>query len=179
MRLVNMTTQNAEIVRLGDHPIHYSQSEPLVRNIDRHVQLKYPFYMFDEKSFEIDEEGQPWWICPVQTRTIGLFGGTTIERVVMCNATTGECQDLAIDEVPQWVDRAYPAELLIEQYNWSGKYKNGWLNSFLGQEGVVQTTPGTDGQVGYNYIAKDDDVWVYTGVTLGHCGQLHRRASCW
>ena len=113
--LVNMTTQNAEIVRLGDHPIHYSQSEPLVRNIDRHVQLKYPFYMFDEKSFEIDEEGQPWWICPVQTRTIGLFGGTTIERVVMCNATTGECQDLAIDEVPQWVDRAYPAELLSEQ----------------------------------------------------------------
>ena len=83
----------------------------------------------------------------------------------MCNATTGECQDLAIDEVPQWVDRAYPAELLIEQYNWSGKYKNGWLNSFLGQEGLVQTTPGTDGQVGYNYIAKDDDVWVYTGVT--------------
>ena len=40
-------------------PIYYSQSEPLVRNIDRHVQLKYPFYMFDEKSFEIDEEGQP------------------------------------------------------------------------------------------------------------------------
>lgn len=163
--LVNMTTQNAEIVRLGDKPIHYSQSEPLVRNIDRHVQLKYPFYMFDEKSFEIDEEGQPWWICPVQTRTIGLFGGTTIKRVVMCNATTGECQDLSIEEVPQWVDRAYPAELLIEQYNWSGKYKNGWLNAFLGQEGVVQTTPGADGQVGYNYIAKDDDVWVYTGVT--------------
>ena len=163
--LVNMTTQNAEIVRLGDHPIHYSQSEPLVRNIDRHVQLKYPFYMFDEKSFEIDEEGQPWWICPVQTRTIGLFGGTTIERVVMVNATTGECTDLAIDDVPQWVDRAYPAELLIQQYNWSGKYQDGWLNSWLGQKNVVQTTPGTDGNVGYNYIAKDDDVWVYTGVT--------------
>ena len=163
--LVNMTTQNAEIVKLGDSPIHYSQSEPLVRNIDRHVQLSYPFYMFDEKSFEIDENGHPWWICPVQTRTIGLFGGTTIYRVVLCDATTGECQDLAIEDVPQWVDRAYPAELLIQQYNWSGKYKNGWLNSFLGQEGVVQTTPGTDGQVGYNYIAKDDDVWVYTGVT--------------
>lgn len=163
--LVNMTTQDAEIVKLGDSPIHYSQSEPLVRNIDRHVQLKYPFYMFDEKSFEIDEEGHPWWVCPVQTRTIGLFGGTTICRVVLCDATTGECQDLAIEDVPQWVDRAYPAELLIQQYNWSGKYKNGWLNAYLGQEGVVQTTPGTDGQVGYNYIAKDDDVWVYTGVT--------------
>ncbi len=163
--LVDMTTQDAKIVTLGDQPIHYSESEPLARNIDRYVQLKYPFYMFDEKSFEIDEDGHPWWICPVQTRTIGLFGGTTISRVVLCDATTGETQDLAIEEVPQWVDRAYPAELLIEQYNWSGAYSDGWLNSVLGQRNVVQTTPGTDGNVGYNYIAKDDDVWVYTGVT--------------
>lgn len=163
--LVDMTTQDAQIVKLGDRAIFYSRSEPLARNIDRYVQLKYPFYMFDEKSFEIDEDGQPWWICPAQTRTIGLFGGTTIERVVMVNATTGECTDLAIDDVPQWVDRAYPAELLIQQYNWSGKYQDGWLNSWLGQKNVVQTTPGTDGNVGYNYIAKDDDVWVYTGVT--------------
>lgn len=163
--LVNMRTQDAQIVRLGDNPIYYSQSEPLGRNIDRYVQLKYPFYMFDEKSFEIDEDGHPWWICPVQTRTIGLFGGTTINRVVMCDATTGETQDLAIGDVPQWVDRAYPAELLIQQYNWSGKYKDGWLNSVFGQRNVVQTTPGTDGNLGYNYIAKDDDVWVYTGVT--------------
>ena len=163
--LVDMTTQDAQIVKLGDRAIFYSRSEPLARNIDRYVQLKYPFYMFDEKSFEIDEDGQPWWICPVQTRTIGLFGGTTIERVVMVNATTGECTDLAIDDVPQWVDRANPAELLIQQYNWSGKYQDGWLNSWLGQKNVVQTTPGTDGNVGYNYIAKDDDVWVYTGVT--------------
>lgn len=163
--LVDMTTQDAEIVKLGENAIFYSQSEPLARNIDRYVQLKYPFYMFDEKSFEIDEDGAPWWICPVQSRTIGLFGGTTISRVVMVNATTGECTDIAIDEVPEWVDRAYPAELLIEQYNWSGKYKDGWLNSWLGQKNVVQTTPGTDGNVGYNYIAKDDDVWVYTGVT--------------
>ena len=40
--LVNMTTQDAEIVRLEDNPIHYSESEPLVRNIDRHVQLQLP-----------------------------------------------------------------------------------------------------------------------------------------
>ena len=163
--LVNMTTQDAEIVRLDDSPIYYSESEPLARNIDRYVQLKYPFYMFDQKSFEIDDDGHPWWICPVQTRTIGLFGGTDIERVVMVDATTGECQDLAIEDVPQWVDHAYPTDLLIEQYNWSGAYKDGWLNSWLGQSGVVQTTPGTDGMPGYNYIAKDDDVWVYTGVT--------------
>ncbi|NTU89620.1 MAG: Tat pathway signal sequence [Actinobacteria bacterium] len=163
--LVNMTTQEAEIVRLENDVIHYSQSEPLARNIDRYVQLKYPLYMFDQKSFEIDEDGNPWWICPVQDRTIGLFGGLTISRVILCNATTGECQDLAVEDCPQWVDRVYPAELLIQQYNFSGAYSGGWWNSWVGQSGVVQTTPGTNGQLGYNYLAKDDDVWVYTGVT--------------
>ena len=163
--LVDMTTQDAEIVRLGDSPIFYSQSEPLARNIDRHVQLSYPFYIFGEKSFEIDEDGHPWWICPVKDYTIGLFGGETVSRVVLCDATTGECHDLAVEECPEWVDRVFPAELLIQQYNWYGAYNNGWLNSFLGQEGVVRTTPGTDGTLGYNYLAKDDDVWVYTGVT--------------
>ena len=163
--IVDMTTQESKIVRLGDSPIYYSQSEPLERNIDRYVQLKYPTYIFDEKSFEIDESGHPFWICPVRTYTIGLFGGYTISRVVICDATTGECQDIAIGDVPEWVDRAYPSNLLIEQYNWYGRYHNGWLNSFIGQEGVVKTTPGVDGTLGYNYIAKDDDVWVYTGVT--------------
>lgn len=163
--LVNMTTQDAEIVRLDDKPIHYSQSEPLMRNIDRHVQLSYPFYIFDEKSFEIDEEGQPWWTCPVKDFTIGLFGGQTISKVIMCNATTGECIEYAIEDCPTWVDRAFPSELLVEQYNWYGAYANGWINSWLGQSGVVQTTPGTNGQLGYNYIAKDDDVWLYSGVT--------------
>ncbi len=164
--LVNMTTQDAEIVRLGEgNGMKYTASEPLARNIDRYIQLKYPFYIFDEKSFEIDEDGQPWWICPVRKYTIGLFGGETIDHVVLCNASTGECQELSLDEVPQWVDRVYPADLLIRQYNWSGRYQQGWFNSWLGQSGVVQTTPGSNGKLGYNYIAKDDDVWVYTGVT--------------
>ena len=162
--LVDMASQDTQVVRL-DQPIYYVDSEPLERNIDRYVQLKYPFYMFEEKSFEIDEDGTPWWICPVQDRTIGLFGGETISRVVLVNASTGETQDYAIGDVPQWVDRAYPSDLVVQQYNWYGSLKGGWLNSWLGQSGVVQTTPGTDGNAGYNYIAKDDDVWLYSGVT--------------
>jgi hypothetical protein len=166
--LVDMTTQQASIVRLSDlglPNIRYSDSDPFFKNIDRYIQLKYPFYMFAEKSFEIDDTGTPYWICPVQSRTIGLFGGETISRVVICNASTGECQDLPINEVPEWVDRAYPADLLMQQYNWSGTLSGGWINSWLGQAGVKKTTPGTNGNLGYNYIAKGDDVWVYSGVT--------------
>ena len=162
--LVDMVTQEATVVRL-DQPILYSDSEPLARNVDRHVQLSYPSYMFDQKSFELDEEGTPWWVYPVQRKTIGLFGGTTVARVVLVNACTGETADYAVEDVPTWVDRAYPSDLLIEQYNWSGMYAGGWLNSWLGQEGVVRTTPGTNGQLGYNYLAQGDDIYLYTGVT--------------
>lgn len=182
--LIDMATQDAKIIRISDvdgtegQGIKYSESEPLARNIERYIQLKYPFYIFDEFSFQVDEDGHPWWICPVQERTIGLFGGKNISRVIMCDACSGECTDMEIGEVPAWVDRAYPSELLLEQYNWSGKYKSGWLNSWIGQSGVVKTTPGATyssssssaaggkaSTLGYNYIAKDDDVWVYTGVT--------------
>lgn len=121
--------------------------------------------MFDQKSFELDEEGTPWWVFPVQRRTIGLFEGTTIQRVVLVNACTGESADYAIEDCPSWVDRAYPSDLLIEQYNWSGAYKNGWLNSWLGQQGVVRTTRGTDGELGYNYLAQDGDIYLYSGVS--------------
>ena len=162
--LVDMVTQEAEVVRL-ESPIRYSDSEPLARNVDRYVQLSYPTYLFDQKSFELDESGTPWWVYPVQSKTIGLFGGTTIARVVLVNACTGETADYAVGECPTWVDRAYPSDLLIEQYNWSGAYSGGWLNSWLGQEGVVRTTPGTNGQLGYNYLAQGEDIYLYTGVT--------------
>ena len=162
--LVDMVTQEAKVVRLKQG-IKYSESEPLARNIDRYAQLKYPGYMFDQKSFELDEDGNPWWVFPVQQRTIGLFEGTTISRVVLVNACTGETEDYAIDECPEWVDRAYPSDLIIRQYNWSGAYKNGWLNSWLGQQGVVRATEGTDGNLGYNYLAQGEDIYLYSGVT--------------
>ncbi len=162
--LVDMTTQDTQVVR-DKGSIFYSQSEPFDRNIDRYVQLAYPFKMFAEKSFEIDENGHPWWVCPVLDYTIGLFGGQTIKEAVLVDAETGEHTLYNVEDIPEWVDRVYPSDMLITQYNWSGLYLNGWLNSWLGQTGVKQTTPGTNGLDGYNYIAKDDDVWLYTGVT--------------
>ena len=155
---IDMATQNTELVKL-DKPIKYSESEYFNRNIYRHLRFKYPAYMFDQLSFEIDDEGTPYWICPVKKFNIGLFGGQTIGRVVLCNAQTGETKDYKIEDCPQWVDRAYPADLLLELYNYHGMLKNGFLNSVLGQKGCLKTTDGN------NYLALDDDVWVYTGVT--------------
>ncbi len=155
---IDMATQNTELVKLSEG-IRYSESEYFNRNIYRHLRFKYPTYIFDQLSFEIDEEGVPYWICPVKKFNIGLFGGQTIGRVVLCNAVTGECVDYPVEECPTWVDRVYPADLLIELYDYHGTLVNGFLNSVLGQKGCLKTTDG------YNYLAMNDDVWVYTGVT--------------
>ena len=156
--MIDMTTQDTSLIKL-DKPIRYSEAEYLNRNIYRHLRFRYPTYIFDQLSFEIDDDGVPYWICPVRDYTIGLFGGATIGRVVICNAQTGECQDYELKDCPEWVDRANPADLLIQQYNYYGTLVNGYINSIFGQKGCLKSTDG------YNYMAMEDDVWVYTGVT--------------
>ncbi|EOS41323.1 CvpA family protein [Lachnospiraceae bacterium] len=155
---IDMATQNTELVKLSEG-MKYTTSDHFNRNIYRHLRFRYPTYIFNELSFEIDDDGVPYWICPVRKYNIGLFGGITVGRVVLCNAVTGETQDYAIDEVPEWIDRAYSADLLVELYDYYGTLKHGYFNSVLGQKDCLITTNG------YNYLAIDDDVWVYTGVT--------------
>ncbi|MCI9430722.1 MAG: CvpA family protein [Lachnospiraceae bacterium] len=157
--LIDMATQNTECVKL-EEGIKYSKSEYFNRYLYRHLRFQYPTYIFDDQIFfEIDEEGTPYWVCPVKKFNIGLFGGQTVGRVVLCNAVSGECTDMDVEDVPQWVDKVYSAELLTRLYDYSGILKHGYLNSILGQRDCLQSTNG------YNYIALDDDVWVYSGVT--------------
>ena len=156
---IDMATQNTECVKLSAG-IRYSESEFFNRNIYRHLRFHYPTYIFDDQIFfEIDDEGTPFWVCLVKKFNIGLFGGQTIGEVVLCNAITGACQEYDVEDVPNWIDKVYSAELLMRLYNYNGTLKHGYFNSILGQKDCLQTTNG------YNYIALEDDVWVYTGVT--------------
>ena len=155
---IDMATQETELIKL-DNGIKYSFSEPLNRNVNRYLRFNYPTYMFDKISFEIDDNGTPYWICPVKTYSIGLFGGPVIKKVILLNSITGELTEYNIEDVPMWVDSVYSADLLISYYNYYGMLKNGYFNSILGQKGCLKTTEG------YNYIALNDDVYVYTGVT--------------
>ena len=155
---INMATQSTELVKL-DEGIKYTTSEHLNRNIYRHLRFAHPTYIYGELSFEIDEKGVPYWIAPVKKYNIGLFGGETVGKVVLCNAITGETKTYDIKDVPQWVDRAYSADLLVQLFDYYGTLKHGFFNSILSQKDCLKTTDG------YNYLAQDDDVWMYTGVT--------------
>lgn len=155
---IDMTTQSVECIKL-EEGIKYTIDEHFGRNLYRHLRFNYPTYIFDIPNFEIDDDGVPYWICPVKKYTIGLFGGETIGKVVICNAITGECEEYDVEDAPSWIDKVYSAELLVQLYDYHGALKHGFLNSVLGQKDCLQTTNG------YNYIALEDDVWVYTGIT--------------
>lgn len=155
---IDMATQNAECIKLKEG-MKYTENDHFNRNIYRYLRFRYPTYIFDKLNFELDEEGNPVYICPVKDYTIGLFGGEKISKVVIVNAVTGEHKLYRVDDVPRWVDRVYSADLLVGYYNYYGTLKHGFWNSILSQKDCMKTTDG------YNYIALDDDVWVYTGVT--------------
>ena len=155
---IDMATQDTELVKL-EKGIKISDCEHFGRNLNRYLRFRYPTAMFEGNYFEIDDGGTPYWINPVMKKTIGLFGGTDIKGAVFVNAVTGENKYYDVKDIPQWVDAVYSARLLVNQYDYYGTLKNGYINSVLGQKGCLQTTEG------YNYIALDDDVWVYTGIT--------------
>ena len=154
--IIDMVTQEVEVVCLPEG-MHYTTAEHFSRNLYRHLRFQYPTFIFDEPTFEIDEEGTPYWVCSRIVKRIGLFGGTDIQGAVLVNAVTGESEYYT--DVPTWVDGVYSAEIIMDQYDYYGTYQGGYINSLFGQKNVTRTTEG------YNYIAANDDVYVYTGVT--------------
>ena len=162
--IVDMVTQEATVVRL-DEGMKYSFSEPLNRNIARHLRFSYPTFMFGTPQFEIDEEGRPYWIAPRIVKTIGLFGGTDIQGAVLVDAITGESTYYELADIPTWVDNVFTPNLIMEQYDYHGTLVNGFINSIFGQRDVTVTTDGS------NYIALNDDVYMYTGVTSANADQ--------
>ena len=162
--MVNMADESTNFVELKDGSIRYSAYEHFNKLLKRHLRFEFPTYLFADATFEVNDDDDPFWICARLDKTIGLFGGTDVIGIVLVDAVSGECIEYSMDQLKddpnlQWIDRVYDSDLIVQQYNYYGKYQKGFWNSLLGQKDVIKTTDG------YNYIAKNDDVWMYTGVT--------------
>lgn len=155
---IDMATQDTELVKLTNG-MKYAPCEYFSRDLMRHVRFTYPTQMIDSVSFEIDESGAPYWIVSCYDYTIGILGGYDITAIITVNAVDGTMNYYDVDSVPQWIDCVYKADVVLNQANYWGAYKNGYFNSLISQKNVVKTTEG------YNYLAINDDIWVYTGIT--------------
>lgn len=165
--LIDVVSQKVTVVNCVEKfgsGIQYSPAEYFNEKLIRHLRFQYPTKLLDTPNFEIDESGHPYWVTASLTKKIGLFGGTDVQGAIVTDALSGESKYYPIDTVRKdkslnWIDVVYSDQLLIEQYNYYGKLKKGFWNSIIFQNDVNVASSGN------GYIAMDDDVWVYTGIT--------------
>lgn len=156
--LVDPVKNEATYVEL-EKPIKYAVSACFKYDLHRHIQSSYPTYDFYGYFFELDNEGNPFYICPVMEPNAGLFGAKTVKGIVICDPCTGDSEYMDVADVPNWVDRVYDGDLACDQYNWYGTLSGGFINSIIGNKGCKITTDD------FGYKVMGGDVWVYTGVT--------------
>lgn len=169
--LVNTQTQEAEYVEL-DEAMKVSPSACFGQKLERVLRKQYPSLQFGTSYFEVDEQGNPYWITSVQTPSMGVWKAKLVTAVVITDAVTGESEMYEVSEIPEWVDHVYPLDYLMTLVNYNFKYVNGYWN--FSQTGVNRTTysyrtsgsSDTPAFAGYNSaITSDGQVVFFTGVT--------------
>lgn len=156
--LVDPVKNEAKYVKL-EKSIKYSPSAYFNDNLQRHVQMAYPTSLFEGYYLELDNDGNPYYICPTLKANAGLFGAKDVKGVVICDPCTGDMEYYDVADVPSWVDRVYDGSLACQKFDWYGELSGGYINSVIGNKGCKKTTED------YGYKVMNGDVWVYTGVT--------------
>ena len=140
-------------------PIHYTESGYFGDDLMRKLRLSYPTKIFGTHSFEIDENGDPYYIVSCLSPRIGLFGAYDVNEVIIFNPCDGSSEIYDVNNTPSWIDIVYDGYLATEKYNWQGMLSGGYWNSVIGNVGCKKTTDD------FGYIVRGDDVWYFTGVT--------------
>lgn len=145
-------------VKTPSQPIKYSNADKFNRNIRRHLRFNYPFSIFSQPAFEVDDQGNPYYIATTFTRNF-FIKEPEANGVVTVNAMTGETKKYSLKDAPKWIDRIHNSDLILHQITMNGLYKNGFWNSLFSKTGVTEPTEG------YNYLPMNDDLYLYTGIT--------------
>lgn len=109
--------------------------------------------------FEIDEAMHPYFVVQLGLPTIFVNGGRDVVAIALVDAITGEVTIHETDEVPAFVDNVYNDRLVLEQLNYYGTLREGFLNSIFNQVGVLTPSPGT------RTIMNSGELYHFTGLT--------------
>ncbi len=158
MVMVDPVKSDADYLEFSE-PMYYAESAFFNQDLKRKLRFSYPTKIFESISFEIDDEGNPYYIVSCATARVSLFGAMDVNEVIIFDPTTGDSKLYAVKDAPSWIDIVYTGNLASEKYNWQGTLSGGFINSIIGNKGCKQTTDD------FGYIARGDDVWYFTGVT--------------
>lgn len=140
--------------------IKYQPNAYFQQDLHRHLYTHGYFAKgLTDFTFELDDDGTPYWTTTVYNKNIG-FSGDDAVGIAIVKTDTGEIFYYSKDEVPLWVDRINPAQFVLSQLNWWGNYVHGFWNTKFGKRDMLMTTDG------YNIIyGTDDKCYFYTGMS--------------
>ncbi len=156
--MVDPVNSTAEYCKF-EKPLIYAESACFGEDLMRKLRFDYPTKIFGSAYFELDDEGNPYYIVSCMESNAGLFGAKDVAEVILFDPCTGESSICPVAETPSWIDIVYTGDLAEQKYNWHGLLSGGFWNSIFGNENCKQTTDD------YGYITLGDDVWYFTGVT--------------
>lgn len=141
-----------------DIKIKYQHEAFFGSHIERHLYVNgYATVGLTDYTFEIDDDGKPFWVVTKYTKKIG-FAGNDATGIVVVDAQTGTMNDYSIKNAPKWVDRVQPIDFIENQLNDWGEYVNGYWN--FSNANKLQITEGLTLVYG-----KDNKSYWYTGLT--------------
>lgn len=118
------------VKELNSKPINlrYQPNAMWSNNLKRHLYMNgFSTTGLTDYSFEIDDNNNPWWAVTTYENTIG-FRGAKVTGIALVNPETGEIERYTKDNVPEWVDRILPMDIVEQQINDWGDLVHGWLN---------------------------------------------------
>ena len=157
---VSATNQNDVqlVTELDGKPlkIKYLESSYLLSDLHRAAFLRDMKSAHTDFTFELDDNGRPYWVVTRYDNAIGITEAKAIGALVI-DAQTGESEIYDIDNMPKWIDRIQPSKFINNYINKWGELVHGVFN-FNDKDKLKTTT-------GMNLIFNKDECFYYTGIT--------------
>ena len=148
--------------------MRYTASSYFGDDVMRKLRRSYMTTLFSDPSFEVDDEGNPWYVATTYTRKFGFGGPLDPNGVILLDPISGNSKFYKLKDVPSWVDRVYGAQDVIERINWHYGLANGFWNTIFGKSNIKKTTVDDSDEEDAEdttYISIGDDIYLYTGLT--------------
>ena len=149
--------------------IRYQSDAYFGQDLKRHLYLHgYMNIGLAGDTFELDDEGEPWWTITTYTHKIGTQAPEATELLTV-HASTGEIKSYPLiktangfsdAKIPAWVDRVQPSYFVMPQLSWWGKYVRGFWNTVFGKRDMLRVTEGWTVIYG-----RDNRSYFYTGMS--------------
>lgn len=143
-------------VKGKDIKIKYLESAYLFSDLERASYLRDMKAGHTDFTFELDDEGNPYWVVTRYDNAIGLAESKAV-GVLVLDAQSGESKVYDIENAPKWIDRIQPDRYIRNYIDKWGELVHGVFN--FSDKNKLKSTEGM------NLIYNNDDCYYYTGIT--------------